>query len=50
MRKPRVVPIVVVADHAGFRYKEKIKALLESRGHAVHDLGTLSVNRSANFS
>ena len=29
-------------DHAGFRYKEKVKALLESLGHEVKDLGTFS--------
>jgi ribose 5-phosphate isomerase B len=29
-------------DHAGFRYKEKVKALLESLGHEVKDFGTWS--------
>ena len=28
------------SDHAGFRYKEKVKALLESLGHEVRDCGT----------
>ena len=28
------------SDHAGFRYKEKVKALLESLGHEVKDCGT----------
>jgi len=29
-------------DHAGFRYKEKVKELLESLGHEVKDFGTWS--------
>ena len=27
-------------DHAGFRYKEKVRELLESLGHEVRDCGT----------
>lgn len=30
------------SDHAGFEYKEKIKALLQSLGHEVRDFGTNS--------
>ncbi len=30
------------ADHAGFRYKEKVKALLGQLGHEVTDFGTFS--------
>lgn len=30
------------SDHAGFDYKERIKALLESLGHEVRDFGTHS--------
>jgi ribose 5-phosphate isomerase B len=30
------------SDHAGFRYKEKVKELLASLGHEVKDLGTFS--------
>src|SRR5436309_13901497 len=30
------------SDHAGFRYKEKVKELLTSLGHEVKDLGTFS--------
>ena len=30
------------SDHAGFRYKEKIKELLHSLGHEVVDFGTSS--------
>jgi ribose 5-phosphate isomerase B len=29
-------------DHAGFRYKEKVKELLISLGHEVKDCGTFS--------
>jgi ribose 5-phosphate isomerase B len=29
-------------DHAGFRYKEKVKEFLRSLGHEVMDLGTFS--------
>jgi len=32
--------IAIGSDHAGYRYKEKIKALLASLGHEVHDFGT----------
>jgi ribose 5-phosphate isomerase B len=37
--KPR---IVVGADHAGFRAKEKIKQYLEGAGYPVEDVGTFS--------
>ena len=30
------------SDHAGFRYKEKVKELLGSLGHEVKDFGTFS--------
>ena len=30
------------SDHAGFRYKEKVKQLLASLGHEVKDCGTFS--------
>jgi ribose 5-phosphate isomerase B len=30
------------SDHAGYAYKEKIKAFLTGQGHAVHDFGTFS--------
>ncbi|HUB66682.1 MAG TPA: ribose 5-phosphate isomerase B [Candidatus Methylacidiphilales bacterium] len=32
--------IAIGSDHAGFAYKEKIKALLVSLGHEVKDFGT----------
>lgn len=34
--------IALGSDHAGFGYKEKIKALLTSLGHEVKDFGTFS--------
>jgi ribose 5-phosphate isomerase B len=34
--------IAIGSDHAGFQYKEKIKALLQSLGHSVTDFGTHS--------
>src|SRR5580692_2272888 len=34
--------ISIGSDHAGFEYKEKIKALLQSLGHEVRDFGTHS--------
>jgi len=34
--------IAIGSDHAGFKYKEKIRELLESLGHSVTDFGTHS--------
>ena len=34
--------IAIGSDHAGFRYKETIKTLLQNDGHSVHDFGTHS--------
>ena len=36
--------IALGSDHAGFAYKEKIKALLISLGHEVKDFGTFSAD------
>jgi ribose 5-phosphate isomerase B len=36
------VKISLGTDHAGFRYKEKVKALLGSLGHEVKDFGTFN--------
>jgi ribose 5-phosphate isomerase B len=36
------VKIALGTDHAGFRYKEKVKELLTSLGHEVKDFGTFS--------
>jgi ribose 5-phosphate isomerase B len=32
--------IAIGSDHAGFRYKEAIKAMLVAEGHTVRDFGT----------
>jgi len=34
--------IAIGTDHAGFEYKEKIKAFLYSQGHEVKDFGTFN--------
>ena len=34
--------IAIGSDHAGFEYKEKLRALLASEGHEVKDFGTFS--------
>ena len=34
--------IALGSDHAGFRYKEKVKELLGTTGHEVKDFGTFS--------
>ena len=34
--------IAIGADHAGFRYKERLKVYLEAWGHQVTDFGTSS--------
>ncbi|HKU74581.1 MAG TPA: ribose 5-phosphate isomerase B [Pyrinomonadaceae bacterium] len=34
--------IAIGSDHAGFRYKEKIKEFLQAQGHVVNDFGTFS--------
>lgn len=34
--------IAIGSDHAGFRYKERLRALLASWGHEVKDFGTYS--------
>lgn len=34
--------IALGTDHAGFRYKEKVKELLASLGHEVKDFGTFN--------
>jgi ribose 5-phosphate isomerase B len=41
-RNDTFMKISVGSDHAGFRYKEKIKELLTSLGHEVKDFGTFS--------
>ena len=34
--------IAIGSDHAGFRYKEKIREFLQEQGHDVNDFGTFS--------
>jgi ribose 5-phosphate isomerase B len=34
--------IIIGADHAGYEMKERVKQVLESRGHVVQDVGTHS--------
>lgn len=34
--------IAIGTDHAGYRYKEKIKSFLTAAGHEVQDFGTFS--------
>jgi ribose 5-phosphate isomerase B len=41
-RYAQSMKIAIGSDHAGFDYKERIKALLESLGHEVRDFGTPS--------
>jgi ribose 5-phosphate isomerase B len=37
---PRSYTIAIGSDHAGFRYKEVLKAVLLGDGHSVRDMGT----------
>ena len=39
---PRTFTIAIGSDHAGFAYKEAIKAMLLAEGHTVRDFGTYS--------
>lgn len=32
--------IALASDHAGYRYKERVKPLLESKGYMIRDFGT----------
>lgn len=34
--------IAIGSDHAGFKYKERIKDFLQEQGHEVNDFGTFS--------
>ena len=38
----RAMKIALGTDHAGFQYKQKVKALLTSLGHEVKDCGTFN--------
>jgi len=43
------VRIAAAADHAGFRLKERLVALLRSEGHEVDDLGTSCAEQSVDY-
>ena len=38
--------IAIASDHAGFEYKENLKALLKELGHEYHDFGCYSPDSS----
>ncbi len=38
--------ISIGSDHAGFHYKEALRAFLQVAGHEVHDCGTFSAERA----
>jgi ribose 5-phosphate isomerase B len=42
VQRASTMKIAIGSDHAGFAYKEQIKALLPSLGHEVRDFGTHS--------
>ena len=44
-RSMKTFAIAIGSDHAGFNYKEAIKAMLLADGHTVRDLGTYSAER-----
>jgi len=39
---PRTFTIAIASDHAGYAYKEALKAMLLADGHTVRDFGTYS--------
>jgi len=45
----RPLKISIGSDHAGFDYKEKIRALLSSLGHEVKDFGTFSAEPPVDY-
>jgi ribose 5-phosphate isomerase B len=45
----RPLKISIGSDHAGFEYKEKIRALLSTLGHEVKDFGTFSVEPPVDY-
>src|SRR6202789_1880433 len=45
----RPLKISIGSDHAGFEYKEKIRALLSTLGHEVKDFGTFSAEPPVDY-
>ena len=45
----RSMKIAIASDHAGFAYKEKIKARLAELGHEFHDFGTHSQSEPVEY-
>jgi len=45
----RPLKISIGSDHAGFEYKEKIRALLSTLGHEVKDFGTFSADPPVDY-
>lgn len=41
--------IILASDHAGFRLKESIKALLKKAGYSVEDVGAYSYNAEDDY-
>lgn len=41
--------IAIASDHAGFKYKEQIKALLQGLGHEVVDFGTHNQTEAVDY-
>ena len=41
--------IAIASDHAGYKYKEQIKALLQGLGHEVVDFGTHSQAEAVDY-
>ncbi|MEE2681024.1 MAG: ribose 5-phosphate isomerase B [Planctomycetota bacterium] len=41
--------IVIGSDHAGFELKNELKALVESLGHEVHDVGALTYDAQDDY-
>ena len=41
--------IAIASDHAGYELKEYIKALLQDKGHEIHDFGTDDSDTSVDY-
>jgi ribose 5-phosphate isomerase B len=49
IRLKRVMKISLGSDHAGFKLKEKVKALLGELGHEVKDVGTFAADPPVDY-